>query len=112
MHTMLTGWSLVDHKNGNGLDNTRTNMREATNQENARNQHKRAGTSSQYKGVCFIPVGGRWMASICLSGRSVHLGYHATEELAALAYDTAAREHFGEFARPNFPDPTTNEIRA
>jgi hypothetical protein len=103
LHTFLTGWTLVDHKNNDGLDNRRHNLRPASVQENRRNSRKRTGTRSGFAGVSFRKGRGLWVARIGDAPNSIkHLGYFASEVEAARAYDTAARELFGEFARPNF----------
>lgn len=109
LHTFLTGWPLVDHRNGDGLDNRRANLRAATNAENMRNRRRYANNTSGFKGVSFHKATGKWRAQINLSDRRSHLGSHATAADAARAYDAAAREHFGEFAYLNFPTerPTT-----
>lgn len=94
----------VDHREWPGMvvDNRRENLREATRRDNLRAGRKRsAPTSSRYKGVCFSR--NRWVAGINL-GKRKHLGCFPTELEAALAYDAAARHHFGEFARLNLPD--------
>jgi hypothetical protein len=85
-----------------GLDNQRQNLRLATNQQNCRNIHGGRGTSA-YKGVSAHQMSHRWRARLTVDGRETHLGMFDTEEAAALAYDEAARRHFGEFACPNFP---------
>lgn len=102
LHTLLTGWVRVDHRNGNGLDCTDDNMREATAAQNGHNQGRRRG-SSRFKGVTRTR-NGRWLARIRPGdGRRLGLGTYLSEVRAALAYDAAARELHGEFARPNFP---------
>lgn len=103
LHSFLTGFSLVDHRDGNGLNCVRLNMRPATKAENSFNRRKRAGTSSQYKGVAQRCPGGVWRAKICKSGKIQNLGSFSSEIEAALAYDIAAKSLFGEFARLNFP---------
>lgn len=90
----------VDHKDGNGLNNTRGNLRICTPQENRFNQRKHKGMS-RFKGVVFN--GGKWMARINVNRKTIYIGKYNTEEAAARAYDEAARKHFGEFARVNFP---------
>lgn len=91
-----------DHRNGNGLDNRRANLRPATAFQNARNARKKySPSSSRFKGV--RKRAGRWSASIRLEGREVRLGSFSDEAEAARAYDRAARQHFGEFACVNFP---------
>lgn len=101
MHTVIMGTPLVDHRNRDGLDNRKDcNLREATKAQNLMNQGPRGG-ASQYKGVAYHAKTGKWRARI----KQQALGLHATEEAAARAYDAAAREQFGEFARLNFPEP-------
>jgi hypothetical protein len=101
MHRELTGWALVDHKNRDGLDNRRGNLRPASKSQNAANAPRRSDSTNQFKGVR-PSSGGRpsWVARI----QNRHLGTFPTEEAAALAYDAAARETFGEFAWLNFPE--------
>ena len=103
MHTALTGFAMVDHVDGNGLNNRRANLRPASTDENNRNVRKRAGRSSRFKGVSWYASSARWRAQLKVGGRNLHLGYHGDEKSAALAYDAAARLHFGEFAALNFP---------
>lgn len=106
MHTLITGWSFVDHRNGNGLDNRRENLRAATHTQNLGNRRKVRG-KSRFKGVYWIDRSKvrPWVASIQIHGKGRHLGYFASEEEAGRAYDDAAREAFGEFAALNFPRP-------
>lgn len=100
MHRVIMGAKGVDHVNGDGLDNRRTNLRRATHQQQAMNTRKRAGCTSQFKGI--HRSGRKWVALIKTAGRQMRLGSFDNEEDAARAYDAAAREHFGEFARVNF----------
>lgn len=93
----------VDHKNQNGLDNRRENLRLATGAQNARNVGKRSHNTSGYKGVGWREEKSRWIAQITIDGRNVQLGYHDDPVEAAMVYDYAAREAFGEFASLNFP---------
>jgi hypothetical protein len=93
----------VDHRNGDGLDCRRENMRICTEQENCFNRVPKPNTSSRFKGVSRTSTG-RWRAQIGHNRRSTHLGTYDTETAAARAYDAKARELFGEFARLNFPD--------
>lgn len=97
----------VDHRNGDGLDNRRGNLRHCTHRENLRNQRPQVGTSSGFKGVWWHRAGQKWAAGICVTGKRLHLGLFIDERAAARAYDAAALEHFGEFARPNFPKEAT-----
>lgn len=100
MHTVITGYVYVDHKNGNGLDNRRANLREATALSN--NHNRRPNRGCAYKGI--TPVKDRWRARILLDGRRVSLGTFSAPEDAARAYDRAAYEQDPEFCYLNFPD--------
>ncbi len=100
----------VDHQDHNGLNNQKSNLRLCTRAQNAANQAKqRTPRSSRYKGVYwFSPKRyqgrwGKWAAMIQKGKKRKHLGYFASEESAARAYDQAALETFGEFACLNFP---------
>lgn len=103
MHAFLTDFPLVDHVNGNGLDNRRANLRPATSGGNAANRPVRRDSRSGFKGVFPNPIGRPWRAQICVNGHKRHLGLYDTAEDAARAYDAAASEAWGEFARLNFP---------
>ena len=92
---------IVDHINGNGLDNRRENLRLATKIQNNCNTRLRRDNRSGYKGVKRNAL--RWIARIRIDRKLIHLGSFATKEDAARAYDNAARQHFGEFAKLNFP---------
>ena len=91
----------VDHINGNTLDNRRGNLRACTHTQNMQNKRKRKATSSRYKGVS-RRENGRWLANIRVDGTLLRLGLFDSEIDAAKTYDTAARQHFGEYARLNF----------
>lgn len=91
-----------DHRDSNGLNNQRSNLRPASQQENNRNCRKRIGASSQYKGVSWHSRDGRWESMFTLNGRRIHLGYFQVESDAAIAYDRATRFFFGEFSKTNF----------
>lgn len=102
LHTFLTGWPLVDHVNGDGLDNRRANLRPATPSQNAGNIGVPRDNTSGLKGVGRYR-NGRFRAYLTADGRQLHLGYFDTAEQAGRAYDAAALARWGEFARPNFP---------
>lgn len=93
----------VDHINNDRADCRRANLRPATRSQNLMNKRKEAGRSSRYKGVCFVTRRDRWLMQISEDNRRIASRCFKTEEEAAYAYDEAARRHFGEFARLNFP---------
>ncbi|MGA2322269.1 MAG: AP2 domain-containing protein [Sedimentisphaerales bacterium] len=94
---------LVDHKNGDGLDNRRSNLRLATHSQNQCNKPKiKTKVTSQYVGVHFDKRRSQWAANIRNNGKTIWLGRFDTEIDAAKAYDQAAKKHHGEFARLNF----------
>ncbi len=94
---------VVDHINGNGVNNRRCNMRVCTPQQNRYNSRPRT-KKSKYKGVRFDEQTGRWFAEITHNGVKYHLGTFDDEVEAARAYDRKAVELQGPFARLNFPD--------
>lgn len=104
MHNLLMSAVGVDHRDHNGLNNTRANLRLATAQENGANRRPSEGA---YKGV--QRRGRRWSASIGVAGRRLYLGCFVTAQEAAEAYNSAARMHFGEFACLN---QTTEPLEA
>ena len=100
---------VVDHINGNGLDNRRSNLRICTHAENLRNRGGNRGSTSKYKGVsrCAGSRSNPWQALIESNRKKYLLGYFPTEEAAARAYDAKALELHGAFARTNFPQEAT-----
>ena len=93
---------VIDHINGNGLDNRKANLRPATVAQNAWNSKKR-NPRSGYKGVCFDKDKGLWRAAIVCNRKRIHLGYFKDKTTAAKAYDKAAKKYHGQFASLNFP---------
>ena len=91
----------VDHRDGDGLNNTRENLRLCSRSQNMMNQRLKGGTS-QFKGVHWRKKCAKWQARIQINGKRISLGHFIDEIEAARAYDTAARELFGEFSRTNF----------
>ncbi|MGG5541944.1 AP2 domain-containing protein [Burkholderia vietnamiensis] len=89
----------VDHRDGDGLNNQRANLREATRSQNQHNRGKSCNNTSGYKGVSRHSRDGSWAASISKDGKHINLGYYATPELAYGAYCRAAEELHGEFKR-------------
>jgi len=86
----------TDHKNGNGLDNRRSNLRMCTRSQNLANQHSIIG-SSKYKGVAWHKRDKKWMSYIMKDKQTHYLGYFTDEKDAARSYNKAAIEMFGEF---------------
>lgn len=105
LHRFVMGDSssaYIDHRDGDGLNNIRANLRPATAQQNGANAAKPIhGLSSQFKGVVWNKRYGRWRANVKANGVKLHLGYFDNEIEAALAYDAAACAHFGTYARTN-----------
>lgn len=90
----------VDHKDGNGINNQRSNLRLCTRMQNARNTHK-INAQSGFKGVYQNSVSDKWFAKITYNNKKHYLGTFSTKEEAAYAYDEAAKQHHKEFASPN-----------
>lgn len=94
---------MIDHINRDGLDCRRANMRFATNAQNQANRAHSAGTTSRHKGVTWHEDNRVWGARIVVGQSTVGLGSFKDEDAAGRAYDRAAVEAWGEFARLNFP---------
>lgn len=98
----LNDKEIIDHVNGNKLDNRRINLRIANTASNGWNRKTGNNNTSGYKGVHYIPRINKWQSRIQVYKNRKHLGYFETAELAAKAYDNAAIEYHGEFANLNF----------
>jgi hypothetical protein len=96
------GHLIIDHINGDGLDNRRSNLRIADHRKNEWNSRKKPAKVNKhhpYKGITFAR--GHWCAQIKVGDRHIHCGYYPTPGEAAAAYDEAAVKYFGDFARTN-----------
>ena len=93
---------LVDHINGDRLDNRIENLRLATHSQNGANAKRHSRNTSGYKGVSRVVKRGewtgRWQASITVRNKQMNLGAYATREDAHAAYLRAAQAHYGDFA--------------
>ena len=87
----------VDHIDGNGLNNTRGNLRVCSHAENMANRRKHSNNTSGLKGV-HLHKSGKWQAQIMVSGTPKHLGLFTSKDEAHAAYNAAAEIHFGQFA--------------
>ena len=94
----------IDHINRDSLDNRIENLRPCTKAQNSMNGRVKRGSTSRFTGVSAAHHNktNPWIAGIKLNQKRTNLGYFATEEAAARAYDAAAKEMFGEFASLNF----------
>ena len=103
LHTFIMGHHhgmMIDHADGNGLNNQKYNLRVATRGQNVANSQRR-DNAKKYRGT-WRQKGGQFVAQVG-SGPEKYIGTYETEEEAARAYDAAAVKKFGEFARLNFP---------
>lgn len=102
MHCVIMNHKGIDHIDGNGLNNQKSNLRKCTNSQNAMNRTQIKGTSSKYKGVSFHKRDKKWYSYIKKDQKLINLGSFTNEVDAAKAYDKKAIELFGEFSRLNF----------
>lgn len=107
LHRLIAGageGEKVDHANGDPLDNRQSNLRIATPSQNGANRgpdRRRAGRTSQYKGVSWSKSKDRWVTYVHVDGRTRYGGQFRNEEDAAREYDRMALAAWGEFARLN-----------
>lgn len=93
---------VIDHIDGDGLNNARANLRVCTRAQNQINKHQ--APANRFYGVTFSKAAQKWMAQLRANKRHYYLGVFETDEEAARARDAAALKYQGEFARLNFPD--------
>ena len=101
MHQEVYGEKFVDHKNGNTLDNRRSNLRKCDPSSNGANAPLSRRNKSGYKGVTWDTARNRWTVGIVVRRHRKFLGRFLSLQEAASAYDEAAVKYFGEFARIN-----------
>lgn len=106
MHRLILGLCSddrrqCDHRDGDGLNNRRSNLRVCLHAENGRNRRKRAAATSIYKGLYWNRRDRKWYSQIKLRGKLRHLGVFDSEIEAAKAYDRAATIYHRDFAFTN-----------
>ena len=114
LHRLILGsgpQDRVDHINLDTLDNRRENLRPCTDFQNRGNTALSSNNTSGYKGVHWHKGTCKWRAYIKYGGRQHSLGLYFDPEDAARAYDVAAIQVFGEFARINFPEVSEESCR-
>lgn len=94
---------LVDHINGDTLDNRRCNLRVCTKGQNQMNMRRNSRNTSGYRGVHWNKKNKKWTAIIRVANRKHYLGLFESVEAAATAYAEASRKYHGEFGRPDLP---------
>ncbi len=93
---------VVDHANGNTLDNRRSNLRVCTQAQNIRNQKLSKANKTGFKGVDLHSQNKNFRAQIAVNGKTKHLGCFNTAEEAGAAYDAASKKYHGKFARKHY----------
>lgn len=107
MHRFIvsaTRGQLVDHADGNGLNNQRSNLRICTAVQNSQNRKKPVNNTSGYKGVHWHKQRKMYRAKTVLNGKHIDIGYFQDPQQAARAYDDFVKKNFGDFAKLNFPE--------
>lgn len=99
MHRLVCEGGIIDHRDGDGLNNQRGNLRGCTHAENLRNRGKTKSNTSGHKGVYWNNPKQKWQARIQVDGKHYHLGYFDNITSAAEAYAQGAAKYHQEFAR-------------
>lgn len=103
---------VVDHINGNPLDNRKSNLRVVTQQQNMMNQKQRSNNNSGITGVSYCKRLNNWRSEICVNGKSIVLGYFDNFDDAVAARKSAEEKYFGEYSYDNSRNKTTTEINS
>ena len=97
--------TVVDHLNGNKLDNQKSNIRICTQSHNLQNKKITKNSTSKYRGVSWSEYHKKWHSRICFKQKKTHVGYFDNEKIAAAEYDRVALKIYGENAYFNFRRP-------
>ena len=106
MHRLITNASRrvqVDHRDHNGLNNQKSNLRLCSQKQNNRNVRQGKNNTSGYRGVTVEPSTGHYRPNIYKDGKAISFGHFKDIHHAALARDLWAVDMYGEFASTNFP---------
>ena len=112
MHRFLMGakeGQEVDHINSDKLDNRRENLRLCTRIENAHNKSIQSNNTSGYKGVYWSKAARKWQAYVTIDRKAKYLGLFEDKKDAARAYNQAALNNYGEFAKLNEVTPASSK---
>ena len=101
IHNVIMNDKSIDHKDNDGLNNKKSNLRKCTNSENVINRKIQSNNTSGYKGVSLIKKSNKWNAYIKTKNKRIHLGNYESKIDAAKAYNQASIKYHGEFAQLN-----------
>lgn len=99
MHRLILNFpegKQIDHKDGNPLNNQKSNLRTCSNTQNQ--YHRKPKKGCKYKGIYQVKGKGKWLSHIMFNNKMKHLGTFESDKDAARAYNKAAKKYFGEFA--------------
>ena len=91
----------IDHKDGNGLNNQRSNLRIATRSQNAMNIGTKSDNTSGYKGVSWRIDHKKWQVQIKVNGKTIHFGYYNNKVVVVKVYNEATIKYHKKFANIN-----------
>ena len=101
MHREVCAGPMVDHRDGNGLNNQRDNLRTCTNSQNLHNRGAQTNNTSGVKGVCWDKANNKWLGQLRVAGKNIKIGRFDTIEEAESAYIAASKKHVKDFSNPN-----------